>query len=219
MSSRANARIEVFGCRSLGSESRGARWLPYRSNHAGAPQGAGAGGGAGGGRLVERRTRRTTDAAARPAPLWRARRRSRRLGTAPALASNGSGAQIRMGSDLPTQPSPTLHEFTERGELALESAREDREAAPGLRVQVLVVEVEGGRVALPLPLVAGEEREEALDPRRELRCRRRREEGAHLAVHVHRQELVADGGPLDRVEDVVRHEVLLVRLSALPGAH
>src|SRR3972149_4399456 len=125
MSSRANARIEVFGCRSLGSESRGARWLPYRSNHAGAPQGAGAGGGPGAGR---------------PPP-----RRSRRLGTAPALASNGSGAQIRMGSDLPTQPSPTLHEFTERGELALESAREDREAGPGLRAQVLVVEVEGGR--------------------------------------------------------------------------
>ena len=46
----------------------------------------------------------------------------------------------------------------ELGELALEAAGEDREPAPGLGVEVFVVQVERRRVALALPLVAAPSR-------------------------------------------------------------
>ena len=62
-----------------------------------------------------------------------------------------------------------VHVSVELGELAGEAAGEDREAAPGLGVEVLVVEVERGGVALALPLVAAPEAEEPLDPDVQLR--------------------------------------------------
>src|SRR5688500_9285245 len=49
-------------------------------------------------------------------------------------------------------------------QLAPEAARQNREAAPGLGIEVLVVEVEGRREAFAFPLVAAPQREEASDP-------------------------------------------------------
>src|SRR5437660_287669 len=86
------------------------------------------------------------------------------------------------------------------GEFALEAAGEDGEAAPGLGVEVLVVDVERRGVALALPLVAAPQVEEPLDPDAELGGRVLRELAAHELVDLDRDLLVADGGPFDGVE-------------------
>jgi hypothetical protein len=52
--------------------------------------------------------------------------------------------------------------------LAFEPARQNREPAPGLWVEVLVVQVERRRVAFSFPLIATPEPEEPLDPQAEL---------------------------------------------------
>src|SRR3989304_1511505 len=53
-------------------------------------------------------------------------------------------------------------------ELPFKSAIEDREPAPGLGVEILIVQMERRGVALALPLVAAPELKESLDPPRQL---------------------------------------------------
>src|SRR5690606_10241457 len=93
----------------------------------------------------------------------------------------------------------------------------DREAAPGFGVEVLIVDVEGRGVALALPLVATPEREEAADPRDELLARVLRELARHGKQDLAGRALLADGVVLDGVEQVVRHQVLFVRLVVTRG--
>src|SRR5688572_12921306 len=107
---------------------------------------------------------------------------------------------------------------TDLGELAPESSRQDREAAPRLWVQVLVVEVKRRRIALALPLVAAEQGEEPRNPLAEQRGRILREPPGDLRQDVARDELVPDGQALDDVEDGERHEIALRRLLAVGRA-
>src|SRR5215831_18976531 len=86
-------------------------------------------------------------------------------------------------------------------QLSLEAARQNREAAPGLGVQVFVIEVERGRVALALPLVAAPQPEKALDPIRELPGLEAGKLRAHATEHLQRHLLVTDGGALDRIQE------------------
>src|SRR5262245_25808655 len=62
----------------------------------------------------------------------------------------------------------SLHVGPQLGQLAAVAAREDREPAPGLGVEVLIVQMERRRVPLSLPLVATPELEEPLHPRGQL---------------------------------------------------
>src|ERR1044072_2023031 len=113
------------------------------------------------------------------------------------LVGLGLGAHRLLRLDRPAQAL----------ELALVAAGEDREAEPGLGIEVEVVDVEGGRVTLAFPLVAREEAEEALHPGRHLRPPVRLEARGEQAVDLERRLLVADGELLDGVEHLVGHEV------------
>src|SRR5687767_14004908 len=80
----------------------------------------------------------------------------------PALSTPSPPGCVALLTARPrAQGSRISQRLREAGELEAVGAGEDREAAPGLRVEVLVVEVEGGGVALPLPLVLRPEGEEA----------------------------------------------------------
>src|SRR5690349_11780712 len=102
--------------------------------------------------------------------------------------------------------------LSQLGQLALEAAGENWEPAPGLGVEVLVVQVERGCVALALPLVAAPEPEESLHPRSELLRRVLRKLQADLPPDLEWRMLVADRQSLDRVQQIVRHEVGFVGL-------
>ena len=49
-------------------------------------------------------------------------------------------------------------------QLTREAAGQDRKAAPGFGIEALVVDVEAGRVAFALPLIATPQTEEAIEP-------------------------------------------------------
>jgi len=89
---------------------------------------------------------------------------------------------------------------------------------PRSRIDVAVVEVEARREALALPLVPAPQPEEPLDPHGELRGGAIGEPRQQLLEHLDRRVLVADRGVLDRLEQVVRHEVGLVGLRHAVGA-
>src|SRR5438132_1123888 len=85
-----------------------------------------------------------------------------------------------------------LNSHSQLSQLALVAARENREAAPGFGVEVFVVEMEAGGVALALPLVAAPEPEEPLDPEAKLRPGILGKARGQRLEHVHRRELVAN---------------------------
>src|SRR6185503_1725536 len=122
-------------------------------------------------------------------------------------ASPGKRGDRLLRLDLGAHSLLLLHRPPQALELALVAAREDREAEPGLGVEVEVVDVERRRVALALPLVAREEAEEALHPLRHLLAGVGLEARTQQPVDLERRLLVADGELLDGVEDFVGHEV------------
>ena len=99
-----------------------------------------------------------------------------------------------------------------------EAAAEDGEAAPGLGIEVGVVEVEAGSVAFAFPLVATPKLEEAFDPSLVLLGLVLREGFGDVLQDVFRAALVADGPLLDLVEERVGHEVAFVGLFGFAGA-
>ena len=97
------------------------------------------------------------------------------------------------------------HILAEFGEFTLEAAGENWEAAPSFGVEIFVVDVETRRVAFALPLIAGPEAEEAVDPGEQLLGGVLAELGLHDFKDFHRTVLVANGGALDGVEQIVGH--------------
>src|SRR5262245_31010919 len=97
-------------------------------------------------------------------------------------------------------------------ELALIAARQDRKPTPGLGIEVLVVEMEGRREALSLPLVATPETEEELYPGDELLARHPGALHRQAVDDVLGRQLVADRQALDLIEHGKRHEVFLALL-------
>ncbi len=85
------------------------------------------------------------------------------------------------------------------------AAGEDGEAAPGFGVEIFVVDVERRGIAFALPLVAGPEAEEALDPGQQLLGGVLAELRLHELEDFHRAVLIANGGTLDGVEQIVGH--------------
>src|SRR5687768_17186773 len=101
---------------------------------------------------------------------------------------------------------PQLRQFP------LVAAGKDRESAPGLGVEVLVVQMKAGSIPLPLPLVAAPEAKEPLDPQGHLLAGKLRILDPHHAKNLDRLQLVPDRQPLDLVEDFVGHQVGLIGL-------
>src|SRR5690242_4856785 len=99
-------------------------------------------------------------------------------------------------------------------QLHLKSARKDRKPAPRLRIEILVVEMKRWRVAFPFPLITAPEPEEAVDPETHLRDGIAGEMRSDELEGFERTMLVPDRGALDRVQHVVRHQVVFVRLFA-----
>src|SRR5437773_1180018 len=77
-------------------------------------------------------------------------------------------------------------------ELFIKTAVENREAAPGFRVEVLIIQMERRGIPLALPLVAAPEAEKPLDPHPDLAGFILRKLRPHRLENFHRQELVAD---------------------------
>ena len=106
-------------------------------------------------------------------------------------------------------------DFSKFGEFFGETGGEDGEAAPGFRVEVQVIDVEADGVALAFPLVAAPEFEELNDPILHIFFRvvgvvaEGEGHGGFGAF------FITDCGALDGVQDIIGHEVGLVRLFVL----
>ena len=111
-----------------------------------------------------------------------------------------------------------LFVFLQSFDLDFITTRQDGEAAPGFRVEVLVIDVEADGVAFALPLVAAPEFEEFDRPVFEGFFGVIGECDLHNFENILGALLVADGGSLHRVENRVRHEVGLVCLLVGLGA-
>src|SRR4051812_23293479 len=153
-------------------------------------------------------------------PRWGSRARwisktlrfaSSRPNTTQSTVSAGRGYSWPAVISAVVQPRSIL----DLGQLTSESSRQDRETTPGLRVEVLVVEVERRCIALALPLISVEQKEDPLDPLAETSPRILWKARGELGQNVTRDELVPDGQALDHVEHGKRHEIALGRLVAL----
>src|ERR1700676_3569288 len=101
-----------------------------------------------------------------------------------ARPSQNKRAQRRLGNQR-HDVLPQFRQFT------LVAAGEDWEAAPGFGVEVFIVHVERGGVALALPLVAAPEAEEPFDPGQQLLRRILGKLRPHSLEDLERAELVA----------------------------
>src|SRR4051812_45261407 len=85
-----------------------------------------------------------------------------------ALSDHARPARIRRNPPSPwafgNSRRESFHVLAQVLHLLFESAGENGKAAPGLGIEVLVVEVERGCVTLALPLVAAPQSEEPLNP-------------------------------------------------------
>ena len=112
-----------------------------------------------------------------------------------------------LGDDPYAVPRPlSLHSFELR-DLFSESTAQNREATPGFRIEVFVVDMKPRRVAFALPLIPAPEAEEFDHPPFELLTIVAVMGFAHPLPNFARKLLIPDRQFLDRIEYRIGHQV------------